>query len=238
MIDIIPAIMPESYDDLREKAKSVHDLVPIAQIDIMDGKFVPSKSWPYISGGPTVDEEFKLLMSQDEGLPFWNEMDYEIDLMIQEPEKHLDEWLPLGASRLIFHIESIKDKDHFFRGELFKEGARDIGGDKVIEIGLAISADTDIAEIAPYISQIDFVQVMGIAKIGYQGEPFDERALEHINRLRVMYPNLIISVDGGVSLLTAADIRDAGASRLVAGSAVFHAEDIHSAINSLTAENS
>ena len=74
---------------------------------------------------------------------------------------------------------------------------------------------------------------MGIAKIGYQGEPFDERAPEQINQLRVKYPNLAISVDGGVSLETAPLLKAAGANRLVAGSAIFGASDIALAIREL-----
>src|SRR5438105_8790545 len=109
MIDIIPAIMADSYDDLELKAGRVRAHVPLVQLDIMDGVFVRSKSWPYTTGGIKKDEHFLALTEQDEGMPYWDELDYEIDLMISEPEKRIDDWLPLGASRLIFHIESIKD---------------------------------------------------------------------------------------------------------------------------------
>ncbi|OGZ08289.1 MAG: hypothetical protein A3C93_05145 [Candidatus Lloydbacteria bacterium RIFCSPHIGHO2_02_FULL_54_17] len=233
MTDIIPAIMPDSYDDLVLKAARVRGLVPLAQIDIMDGTFVPSKSWPYATGGVKKDEHFLALSRQDEGMPFWEELDYEIDLMILEPEKHIDEWLPIGASRLIFHVEAVKDIDAFRGHDVFKEGARDINGEKVVEIGLAINPDTSPELLEPYIKQIDFVQCMGIAKIGYQGQPFDERVLEQVNKLRVKYPNLKISVDGGVSLDTVPLLKAAGANRLVAGSAVFGAENTALAVKEL-----
>jgi len=233
MGEIIPAIMPDSYDDLVAKAGRVHALVPLAQIDIMDGIFVRSKSWPYTTGGVRADKHFVALTNQDEGMPYWEELDYEIDLMIAEPEKHIDEWLPLGASRLIFHIEAIKNHDAFWGNDIFKEGARDINGEKVIQIGLAINPDTSLEILLPYIPQIDFVQCMGIAKIGYQGEPFDERVLERVNQLRVKYPNLAISVDGGVNQETAHLLKAAGANRLVAGSAIFGARDAGAAIREL-----
>lgn len=217
--------MPDSYSDLCTKAERIHGLVPLAQIDIMDGIFVPSKSWPYRTGGTMKDKEFVLLAKQEESLPFFEELDYEIDLMIAEPERHIDEWLPLGASRLIFHIESIKDADAFWGHDIFKEGVRDIGGDKVIEVGLAVNTDTPLEAIGSHIGKIDFVQCMGIAKIGYQSQPFDERVLEHINKLRVKYPNLVISVDGGVNMKTVHLLKAAGANRLVAGSAIFGAKD-------------
>lgn len=235
MTEIIPAIMPDTYEDLLSKAGRVKGLVPLAQIDIMDGAFVKSKSWPYSEGGTRREPHFVQLMAQDEGMPFWEDLDYEIDLMIGEPEKHIDEWLPLGASRLIFHIESIKDMDMFWGHDMWKEGARDIGGEKVVQLGLALNPDTSLDAILPYISKIDFVQCMGIAKIGYQGQPFDERVLEQINALRVAYPNLPISVDGGVNIDTARLLKDAGATRLVSGSAIFGAEHPADAIASLDA---
>ena len=233
MIEIIPAIMPSSYDDLVEKAERVRGFVPLAQVDIMDGIFVASKSWPYATGGVRGDEHFVALSRQEEGMPYWDELDYEIDLMIAEPEKHIDEWLPLGASRLIFHIEAIEDHEVFWSNDIFKEGARDVGGDKVVEVGLAINPDTPLETIEPHVGKVDFVQCMGIAKIGYQGEPFDERVFEHINKLRVKYPNLPLSVDGGVNKDTAKLLKQAGATRLAVGSEIFGSDDIKKAIGDL-----
>lgn len=232
-MEIIPAIMPDSYDDLCAKASRVHSLVPLAQIDIMDGIFVRSKSWPYTEGGVKAEPHFVALAKQDEGMPYWEEMDYELDLMITEPEKHIDEWLPLGASRLIFHIESIKDSELFWSHDIFKDGARDISGDKVIEIALAINPDTPLGGLEAYVGRIDFVQMMGIARIGYQGEPFDERVLERVNAFHMRHPNIPIAIDGGVSMKTVHDLRAAGATRLVAGSAIFGADDARAALRDL-----
>ena len=233
MTEIIPAIMPDSFFDLEKKAAQVRSLVPLVQVDIMDGKFVKSKSWPYRNAGKADEEHFLAMVNQDETLPFFDELDYEIDLMIGEPEIHIDEWLPLGASRLIFHIESIVDLEAFWAHDIWKEGARDIGGQKVIEVGFAINPDTPLETLIPYLPKLDFVQVMGIARIGYQGEAFDERAFEVINKIRALYPNIPISVDGAVSLKTAALLKAAGATRLVSGSAVFGSEDIKLAVEGL-----
>ncbi|KKW35397.1 MAG: Ribulose-phosphate 3-epimerase [Candidatus Giovannonibacteria bacterium GW2011_GWA2_53_7] len=233
MIEIIPAIMPDSYEDLIAKVSRVQGNTNVAQIDIMDGAFVVSRSWPYSEGGTRAEPHFAAMITQDEGLPFWDSLDYEIDLMIARPEDHIGEWLPLGASRLIFHIEAIRDIEKFFASDLFVEGAREIGGETVIEIGLAINPDTPISTIEPYVDRVDFVQVMGIAKIGYQGQPFDERVLTQINQLRVAHPSLIISVDGGVNEETVKLLADVGADRLVAGSAIFGKDDIGEAIADL-----
>lgn len=231
--------MPDSYEDLVGKASRIRGLVPIAQIDIMDGVFVPSKSWPYTEGGLKGERHFVALSGQEEGMPHWEELDYEIDLMIAKPEHHIDEWLPLGASRLIFHVESIGDFGAFWDHAIFRNGAREIAGERVIEIGLAINPDTPLEAIEPFLNEIayagkiDFVQCMGITRIGYQGQPFDDRVLEHINKLRVAHPNLPISVDGGVSKETAKLLKQAGATRLVSGSALFGGGDIAAALNEL-----
>ncbi len=226
MTEIIPAIMPDSFNDLVAKATRIKGVLPLAQIDIMDGVFVGSKSWPYRNAGEANDVHFLGMKNQEEALPFFEELDYEIDLMIAEPEKHIEEWLPLGASRLIFHIESIKNHELFFNHDFFIEGARQIGGQTVIEVGLAIDPGTPLEKIEQYIEKFDFIQCMGIAKIGYQGEPFDERVLAHVNALRIKYPNLPISIDGGVNLESAPLLRAAGATRLVSGSAIFNSEDM------------
>ena len=234
MTEIIPAIMPTSFVDLSLKAERVRGIAPLAQIDVMDGKFVKSRSWPYMESGSASGDHFGELKSQEELLPFFDELDYELDLMIDEPEKHIFEWLPLGASRLIFHIEAIKDIELFFAHDIWKEGAREIGEQKIIEVGLAITPGTPIEEIIPYLDKIDLVQCMGIEKIGYQGEPFDERVLDMINTVRIAAPNMPISVDGGVNIETAPLLRAAGATRLVSGSAVFGAEDMALAIEALS----
>lgn len=232
-IDIIPAIMPKTFDDLYDLASQVEGLIPLAQIDIMDGRFVASKSWPYEKGYPDRDDDFMALTRQEDGLPFWETLDYEIDLMIAEPEKHLDEWAPLGASRLIVHAEAVQNWEQLLTLDIMQRDARRIGDDVVIAMGIAFNPDTDISEYVDYIEHFDFVQCMGIAKIGYQGQPYDERVLEQVNRIRRSYPNLPIAIDGGVSEKTAKELVQAGATRLVAGSAIFGAEDKEAAIGRL-----
>lgn len=117
--------------------------------------------------------------------------------------------------------------------DIMNPEARRIGDDIVIAMGLAIDPDTDIDEVMEYIPSFDFVQCMGIAKIGYQGQPFDESVLEKINIIRNVFPNMPISVDGGVSAETARDLVGAGATRLIAGSAIMGAESTNEAIAEL-----
>jgi len=221
-MEIIPAIIPKSFSELKEKMSSVRDLVPLVQVDVMDGKLTPEASWPYLSAGQ--DQDFANIISEKSGFPFWQELDFEVDLMVRHPENVWRDWLRAGASRIIIHIEST-----FVLESIIKEFKTEFfGKDSFIysQIGLAINIETPVQKILPFVQDIDFVQCMGIAKIGFQGQPFDERVLLKIRELKSVYPDLIISVDGGVSLETVSRLIKAGVSRLVAGSAIFASGDI------------
>jgi len=95
-----------------------------------------------------------------------------------------------------------------------------------IEIGVAINPKTPLEQIFPLIPHIDFVQCMGNDRIGYHGVELDEQIYERIKILREKYVDLPIAVDIGVDLNTAPLLIKAGATKLVAGSAIFNTEDI------------
>ena len=221
MTEIIPALMPKSADDLREKAGAVCGLFPLAQIDIMDGVFVPSKSWPYQHD----DGLWKKLLTEVENLPHWEELEYEIDLMIDEPERHMEEWMHLAAKRYIIHVESVRDKEKLLAAPWANRKNRMLGGELVWELLFAIGTKTSVDALIPYKDVIDGVQCMGIAKIGYQGEPFDKRVVSQLHAVRKMFKEIPLAVDGGVSKETAQALRAAGATRLVSGSYLLNAED-------------
>ena len=149
--------------------------------------------------------------------------------MIENAEEQFEFFTRLGAKRIVFHIEAELDKDKF---KEFLEGL-DMYTKENIEIGVAINTTTSIEELKPYISLVDFVQCMGIAHDGKQGEPFDERVLAHISGLRAIYPELIISVDGSVNEKTAPLLVQAGANRLVVGSALMASLDVRETIKQL-----
>jgi ribulose-phosphate 3-epimerase len=225
MIEVIPAIMPRNYDDLKNKISLVRGIAPIAQIDICDGIFTSSRTWPFDEiDNPS--SNFNRIMGEQEGMPFWEEIDFELDLMVVDAVENFDLYTKLGPKRIIFHIEAQADSESFRH---FLEGI-DMYVRDAIQIGVAINPDTAVEKIFPIVPHIDFVQCMGIEHIGFQGEPFDERALSHIKTLKEKFPSIIISVDGGVNLETASSIIDAGADRLVAGSAIFKTQDIREAI--------
>jgi len=237
MIEVIPAILPKDLDDLRDKMAQVSGLTPLVQIDVCDGKFVPSKSWPYVKGGI---EEFEAIKAEDEGFPFWDSLDFEVDLMVRHPEEVVHDWVMAGAKRLVLHIESAPDilkTIEDLRGEYGTAKDEAFG----LEIGVALDIQTpnqEVYEILDMIDQegnsiIDFVQFMGIDNVGFQGQEFNDQVLEKISDLRDLYPNIHISVDGGVSFDNAADLISAGATRLVSGSAIFETGDIAEAIHNM-----
>jgi len=215
-MEIIPAILAKDFEELREHISQVIGLAKIVQIDICDGIFVSSKSWPYPE-----DINFAKIMAEEEGLPFWEEVDFELDLMVQDARFSFDKFIKLGAKRLIFHAEAedLGELNEFIE-------AIDPYTRESIQIGIAINTTTSIEKLAQLIFHIDFVQCMGIEHIGQQGQPFDERVLDQIKALKILYPELEISVDGGVNLITAPHLLKAGANRLVVGSALFKSDDI------------
>jgi len=200
--------MPKSFEEIAEKSEKVYRSVKTIHLDVMDGTLSHPRSWPF---SPPALEEFQKIASGEIPLPHWKEVDYEVDVMMKNPEDSFAEWVNAGFHRVIVHIEST---------EKFISILHEWKG--VVEIGAAINIDTPVSELSRVIHDgVDFVQLMGIGEIGFQGTPFDDRVIEKVASLREEYPELIISVDGGVSLENAPLLIKAGANRLVAGSAIF-----------------
>ena len=215
-IEIIPAILPSDFREILEKADLVKGFTKTIQIDICDGHFVPSFTWPYIKH----DDSYERMLHEEDGLPFWKELDYEFDLMVDHPEKIIEDWVMVGATRIVIHAEA--------KGDVV--GAINALGGRV-EVGLAFNIDTDIVipasvkESLDGLSCIDFIQLMGIDRVGYQGQKFDEKVIKKIKSTKTKYPNIPISIDGAVSLETAPRLIAAGANRLVIGSAIFETDN-------------
>lgn len=222
MTEVTPAVLAEDYSELTEKLSKFVNITKLVQIDICDGKFVPSISWPM---GRNDEGSVQAILDEEEGLPYWEHLDYEFDLMVINAHKQFEFFARLGAKRIIFHIEAETEKDF----KEFLESLDPYFKDN-IEIGIAINTTTDITKLEPFINYIDFVQCMGIERIGFQGEPFDERVLEQIKNLKAKYPELKISVDGGVNENTAPQVVGAGADRLVIGSSLMHSYDMRETI--------
>jgi len=231
MAEIIPAIMPKDFRDLEEKASLFADYADMVQIDIMDGIFVPEKTWPYI-GDAT---EFYDIVGKSRAYPHSRKLLYEVDLMVARPESCLKGWIETGAVRVIVHLESIGDFEYFWKNlEHNKHPQIENKRTSGFQFGLAINIDTPNEVLYEKIERdhakaprcIDFVQFMGIAKIGYQGEPSDERVLPKIAQFKERFSDIMVSVDGGVNFDSAPKLLAAGADRLVVGSAILKSGDI------------
>jgi len=207
MTEIVPAVLEKSWEDVEKRLSFVSELKlgnRWVQLDITDGIFVPDKGWGDPSDLRKLPKEINFL--------------YEADLMVQNPEEIIEPWLDAGIKRSAVHIESTKKVDEII--EVIKA--------KGAEVGLAINTDTPNELLYPWVDKIDYIQFMGIAKIGYQGQPFDEKVLHKIEDLRKRHPDAIIQVDGGVSKKTAPLLIKAGADRLAAGSAIADFQNVTS----------
>jgi len=222
MTEVTPAVLAEDFQELNEKLAKFINTTKIVQIDICDGKFTPSISWPMQAKDQLGVQS---ILDEEDGLPFWDKIDYEFDLMVLNAHKKFDFFARLGAKRIVFHLEAETESD-------FKDFLESIDPylKDNIEIGLAINTTTDIEKLSPFINCIDFIQCMGIENIGFQGEPFDDRVIDQIKNIKEKYPEIKISVDGSVNEETAPLLIEAGASRLVIGSALMQCYDIREKI--------
>ncbi len=229
MAEIIPAILTKSYEDLKNKIALVRGVVPVVQVDICDGNFVPSITWPFFARTDDdnflendLDQHFKAILNEQEGLSFWEDIDFELDLMVVNAVENFDIYTKLGPRRIIFHLEAVGDLEEF---KHFLEGIDNYVRD-VVEIGVAMAPTTPVEQIFPLVNSCDFVQVMGIDHEGKQGEAFDKKSLEDIKKIKEKFGDVIISVDGAVDFETAPALIDAGADRLVIGHAIFNTDDV------------
>jgi ribulose-phosphate 3-epimerase len=206
--NIIPAIMPDTLQDIALSCDKVTEKVSWVQIDLMDKVFVESVSWPYQDGIFALKEaeELRKLISE------YSELSFEVDLMVSNPETIAPVFANAGVKRIIFHHKSLSDPRAIDRFEEFHED---------IEIGLALHIDDDISVIEQYLPKVSTIQFMGIEKVGYQGQEFAEAVLEKIKDAREKYPDMEIQVDGGVNTDTISKLKEAGVDRFVSGSAVF-----------------
>ena len=210
MTTVVPAIIPGSKSDLEEGIEKVAKFAKLIQIDISDGIFTPIKTWPYNG----VDQDFfNKLKNEETGWPRWHDLDFEVHLMVKSPENVVLDWIHSGVSSVVAQIEAT---DNFQKViDLCKENS--------VSIGVAIKPSTDISKLAPFVSEVNFIQVMGNDILGKHGMALDQKALEMIKSLHATYPESIIGIDIGVSVQTKEKLVSLGATRLISGGAILKA---------------
>ena len=211
MTKVSPSVLSADFACLADSCRSVLDAgADMIHYDVMDGHFVDN-----ISFGLPVLETLK------QALP---DAVYDVHLMITHPLKFVERFAEAGADYITFHVETVDDI------QATLDAIRTAG----CKAGLSVKPDTPAEAIFPWLDQLALVLVMGVEP-GHGGQAFQPSALDKLRALRAecdrrgLEPYL--SVDGGVKLgTTGPQCVEAGANLLVAGSAVFCAEDKEKAV--------
>lgn len=188
---------------LEKDVKLVNEYADIFHLDIMDGTFVPNISY----GFPVVEAISSIAVKP-----------LDVHLMIVNPEKYVERFAKVGASMISFHLNATEDPAAVLRD------IRSLG----VKAGLVINPDIPVESLYPYLKDADFILLMSVFA-GFGGQKFIEDTYMRIRTLREEIArqglDLPIEVDGGVGPSNAKALIEAGAEILVAGSAVFKAED-------------
>lgn len=203
MIQIAPSMLAADFLHLEKDVKLVNEYADIFHLDIMDGTFVPNLSY----GFPVVEAISSIAVKP-----------LDVHLMIVNPEKYVERFAKVGASMISFHLNATEDPAAVLRD------IRSLG----VKAGLVINPDIPVESLYPYLKDADFILLMSVFA-GFGGQKFIEDTYVRIRTLREEIArqglDLPIEVDGGVGPANAKALIEAGAEILVAGSAVFKAED-------------
>lgn len=206
-LKVVPSLPAKSFTELADLGQAMKGQVDEIQVDIVDGVFVPSVAWPFTEPDPKEELSKLALLKKDFSL--------EVDCMVNQPEQYLDLLVALRVERIVIHLKSTEAYKEIF-AHAKKHNYR---------VGLALTNDIPLDQLTPFIEEVSFVQLMGIAEIGKQGQPFDERTLDRVRELRNKYRNLEIAVDGSVNKDTIIALTEAGVNRFLPGSAVAKADN-------------
>ena len=219
---VLPAILELDINVIEERFKAVQGLVSAVQVDVCDGAFVPSLTF-----GATGNEADFIKLKE---LSIKYDLSIELDMMV-ELEDGVDRWLKAvelsGAKAVVLHYGSVDSA----WGEVF-----DKLSDSDVWVGLSVHIDSPLQDIVRLFKQYDFkyIQVMGIERVGYGGQEFSNKAIDIIKKLQDDLPEVLMSVDGGVNLNTIEQIRHTGVSAVVAGSAIYKADNKQEVIRLLS----
>jgi hypothetical protein len=107
MKDIVPAILEKDFGEIKNKLAFLRGRAKTAAHRYLRWYFCSEQLWPFASGG-FEDFDFQKIMNEEEGLPFWTDFDFELDLMVADAIENFNTYMKLGAKRMIFHLERKK----------------------------------------------------------------------------------------------------------------------------------
>jgi ribulose-phosphate 3-epimerase len=211
MIRIAPSLLSADFSRLEEELRTIDPGADVLHLDVMDGHFVPN-----ITIGPLVAKALR----PHTALPF------DCHLMISEPQRYIDRFLDAGADMISIHVEA---EPHLQRAlQMIRDGGA--------KAGIAINPATAAASLGSALEYCDYVLVMTVNP-GFGGQKFIEPVVGKIRQIAGMIRErglqVAIEVDGGIDPVTAPVVASAGATILVAGSAVFGQPDRRTAMQAI-----
>ena len=213
-MQVVPAILTNSFDEILEKLNTLEYLVPRVQIDLCDGEFGTLKTW-LPEGGETLPTDY----------------DYEFDIMLNDWRPYVMRAIDMGVSRIVAHVDHFSEADASDLVEMLEHTGT--------ALGVCVSNTIDIEDHINFVKFFQerydnvYIQVMGIRNVGSQGQPFDKIVIERIEALRENCESVAIQVDGAMNNVTAEKVKDAGASTVISGSYILGSDDIAGAINAI-----
>jgi ribulose-phosphate 3-epimerase len=211
---VAPSILSADFAALgRDIAAVERGGADLIHIDVMDGHFVPN-----ITIGPPVVRAIKKIATRQ----------LDVHLMIQDPDRYIDDFVEAGASMISVHVEVLP---HLHRtiGYIKKRG---------VKAGAVINPSTPVSALEDVARDLDFVLVMSVNP-GFGGQSFIPHSLDKVRRVKALLASAgshaQIEIDGGVDGSNVSDIVSAGATILVAGNAIFGTPDAEAATRALRA---